>query len=71
MIVAVKRHEDLIVVADQLVPQHQAVRHFQRGDAVLVDIKQLVVDKDDRQRRVGADDLVGPGQRSVGNSPRQ
>ncbi|MNV51214.1 hypothetical protein D3C71_1432550 [compost metagenome] len=71
VVVAVERHEDLIIVADQLVPQHQAVRHFQRRDAVFVDVQQLVVDQDDGQRRVGADDLVGPRQRGVGNAPRQ
>ena len=71
MVVAVERHEDLVVVADQLLPQHLAVVGLERTGAVGIDVEQLVVRQDHRQGRVLRDHLARPGDARGGDAPRQ
>ncbi|MNX99095.1 hypothetical protein D3C86_1315270 [compost metagenome] len=70
MVVTVQRHEDLVVVLDQRLPQHQAVGHFQRADAIRADIEQLVGREDDRHLRVALEYVARPGDGGVGGAPR-
>ncbi len=71
MVVAVERHEDLVVVADQLFPQHLAVVGLERAGAVGVDVQQLVVHQDHGQGRVLCNHLARPGNAGVRDAPRQ
>ncbi len=71
VVVPVQGHEDLVVGPDQPLPQPQPVGGLARGDAVGVDVEQVVRGQDDRHVRVLGHDGVGPGEGRVGGPPGQ
>ncbi|CAM4397216.1 hypothetical protein COGO111638_12485 [Corynebacterium gottingense] len=60
VVVARDGEEDLVILADQLVPEVLAVLLGEVGGAVAVDTGDLVSGEDDGEVRVLVDDLLGP-----------
>lgn len=69
MEVAVEGEEDLIVVGDELVPEHQSVLSLAGAFAVSCDVEYLVTGENHRKRRMLSHYGIGPREGGIRDAP--